>query len=70
VVHPFVQKPAEGTFICRPFEPSIRMEYAMFRQPRGEISNAAELMAQYIMAETRRLGIPVSHNRIKSRRAA
>jgi len=36
------------------------MEYAMFRRPRGESSNAADTLAKYIMAETRHLGIPVS----------
>jgi len=60
VVHPFIQKRADVALECRPFLPSIRMEYAMFRRPRGESSNAADTLAKYIMAETRHLGIPVS----------
>ena len=60
VVHPFVQKPINDLFICRPFSPSILMEYAVFRKPSGEGSNAADVMAKYIVAETRHLGIPVS----------
>ena len=60
VVHPFVQKPIDNSFECRPFLPSIRMEYALFRRPPGESSNAADVLAKYIMAETGHLGIPVS----------
>jgi DNA-binding transcriptional LysR family regulator len=60
VVHPFVQKPVNNSFECRPFLPVIRMEYAMFRRPAGESSNAADVLAKYIMAETSHLGIPVS----------
>lgn len=60
VVHPFVQKRADVAFVCRPFMPSIRMEYAMFRRPPGDSSKAADILAQYIMAETHQIGIPVS----------
>ncbi|WP_454917734.1 LysR family transcriptional regulator [Xanthobacter sediminis] len=60
VIHPFVQRPANDAFICRPFTPSILMEYALFRKPPGESSNAADVMAKYIIAETRHLGIPIS----------
>jgi DNA-binding transcriptional LysR family regulator len=67
IIHPFVQKPTDGSFTSRVFDPVVRMEYAMFRQPRGEISNACELLAKHIMAETRKhFGLA----RIGSRRAA
>ena len=52
IVHPFILKPAGGLYVCRAFEPSIQMEYAMFRQPKGEISTGSELLAEYIMAAT------------------
>jgi DNA-binding transcriptional LysR family regulator len=55
IVHPFVRNPVDGTYVIRAFEPSIMMEYAMFRQPRDEITNACELMAGHIKAETRYL---------------
>lgn len=70
VVHPFVQKPVNDSFICRPFSPSILMEYALFRKPPGESSSAADLMAKYIIAETRRLGIPISLKFDRRRRTA
>jgi DNA-binding transcriptional LysR family regulator len=60
VVHPFVQRPINDSFVCRPFLPAIQMEYALFRRPTGESSNAADVLAEYIMAETGSLGIPVS----------
>jgi DNA-binding transcriptional LysR family regulator len=68
VVHPFVQKPLNDSFICRPFSPSILMEYALFRKPPEESSNAADTLAKYIIAETRHLGIPVSLKFDRARR--
>jgi DNA-binding transcriptional LysR family regulator len=60
VVHAFVQNRADGAFACRPFQPTIRMEYALFRQPPGESGAAADTLAKYILAETRSIGIPTS----------
>lgn len=60
VVHPFVHRRVESPFICKPFQPAIRMEYAMFRKPPGESSPAADALAKYIKLETGRLGIPIS----------
>ena len=67
VVHPFVQRPVNNSFVCRLFLPSIRMEYALFRRPIGESSSAADVLAKYIMAETGSLGIPISLKFGKSR---
>lgn len=52
IVHPFILKPASGLYVCRAFEPSIQMEYAMFRQPKGEISTGSKLLAEQIIAAT------------------
>jgi DNA-binding transcriptional LysR family regulator len=60
VVHPFVQSRIDNDLVCRPFQPIIRMEYALFRQPPGESSAAADTLAKYILAETRTIGIPVA----------
>ena len=67
IVHPFVRKPVDDSFVSRPFEPSIRMEYAMFRQPRGEISNACEVLAEHIMRETQYLRMPKAPCRARRR---
>jgi DNA-binding transcriptional LysR family regulator len=67
IVHPFVRKPVDDSFVSRPFEPSIRMEYAMFRQPRGEISNACEVLAEHIMRETQYLRMPKAPYRARRR---
>ena len=67
IVHPFVRKPVDDSFVSRAFEPSIRMEYAMFRQPRGEISNACEVLAGLIMKDTRYLSAEKPSHRIKRR---
>jgi DNA-binding transcriptional LysR family regulator len=66
IVHPFVRRPTDDSFVIRPFEPAIRMEYAMFRQPRGEISNACEVLAEHIMKDTHYLRAAKSLHR-KSR---
>lgn len=60
VMHSFVQQSDDDAIACRPFSPSILMEYALFRQPPGECSNAADMMAQYIIAESRGLRRPLS----------
>lgn len=63
IVHPFVRKPADNSFVNRPFEPAIRMEYAMFRQPRGEISNACEVLAEHMLSDTQYLRAAKSSHR-------